>query len=210
MKSPISKSFVLEVERKFCLLKASRLISNSGRPPFLKISYLGRQIIHDIYYDRSNLLSAAGLWVRQRNGQWEAKLRRGGDFTNSRFEELSSPCDISRHIMNITGHHHTEENRFGLVQMASFTTSRETWLADLEFKIVLDTMDFGHIVGEVELEQHISFGGSSQAHIEQLRQQRLQKMDDRITQFMDRYSWAFVLGQPVGKLTAYFDKQRKT
>ena len=125
--------------------------------PFQSIRSLGRHVIHDVYYDRSNILSSAGVWVRQRNGQWEAKVKRGGNFTNSRFEELSDPRAISQRIKSLTGFTYAEQDKFGLQRIATLSTTRNAWIADHEFKIVLDTMDFGHTVGEVELQQQTTF-----------------------------------------------------
>jgi len=197
---------ILEVERKFRSLAVQELTANSGSPQFQSIQSLGQRIIHDVYYDRSSLLSSAGVWVRQRNGRWEAKVKRGGNFTNSRFEELSDPRDISRCIMDLTGIGCKEHDKFGLERIASLSTTRKSWVADNEFKIVLDTMDFGHTVGEVELQQQASFKTITGLTIEQQKQKTMQKMDDRIAKFMERYSWAFCQGAPKGKLTAYFER----
>lgn len=148
---------ILEVERKFCSLAVNDLTRNNGYPPFHAIKSLGQQVIHDAYYDQSSLLSSAGVWVRQRNGQWEAKIKKGGNFVNSSFEELYDLRDISRCIRKITGVDGMEQNQFGLERIATMSTVRKAWIADREFQIVLDTADFGHTVGEVELEQTKTF-----------------------------------------------------
>ncbi|KAF2789850.1 hypothetical protein K505DRAFT_312399 [Melanomma pulvis-pyrius CBS 109.77] len=199
-------SGILEVERKFCSFAVQELTANNGTPRFQSIRSLGQWKIHDVYYDRSNLLSSAGVWIRQRNGQWEAKVKKGGNFTNSRFEELSDPRDISRCIRDLTGIESTEQQQFGLKCIASLSTIRKAWIADSEFRIVLDTMDFGHTVGEVELQQQANFRAAMGSSIEQQKQKRMQEMDDRIAKFMERYSWAFCPGEPKGKLTAYFER----
>ena len=160
-----------------------------------------------MYYDRFSLLSSAGIWVRQRNGQWEAKVRRGGNFTNSRFEELSDPRDISLCVRDITGVDYTEKAHFGLERIATLSTIRKAWIADSEFKIVSDTTDFGHTVGEVELQQQAIFDTVIDLSIEQQKQKAMQEMDERIAKFMERYSWAFCPGVPKGKLSAYFERK---
>ncbi|OCL04022.1 hypothetical protein AOQ84DRAFT_356597 [Glonium stellatum] len=200
-------SSILEVERKFCSLAVRELTANGGNPPFRSLRSLGQRTIHDIYYDRSSILSSSGIWVRQRNGQWEAKIKKGGNFTNSRFEEISDPRDISRCVRDITGIDKMEEEQFGLQSIATLSTLRKAWVADSDFKIVLDTMDFGHTVGEVELQQQASFDTTLNLSIEQQKQNKMQEMDERIARFMERYSWAFRSGTPKGKLTAYFERK---
>ncbi|KAF1994236.1 hypothetical protein P154DRAFT_557377 [Amniculicola lignicola CBS 123094] len=199
-------SCLLEVERKFCSLAVPELTSSNGSPPFKNIQSLGRQMIHDVYYDRSSKLSSGGVWVRQRNGRWEAKVKKGGNYTNSRFEELSDPQGISQCVKDLTGVRCTEQEHFGLQRIATLTTARKTWMADNEFKIVLDTMDFGHSVGEVELQQQTTFTATTSLFVEQQKQRKMQEMDDRIAKFMEQYSWAFCRGVPKGKLTAYFER----
>ncbi|KAH8728851.1 CYTH-like domain-containing protein [Phaeosphaeriaceae sp. PMI808] len=206
-RSLLTTSCILEVERKFRSLAVRELATNSGHPPFRSIRSLGQRTIHDVYYDRSGLLSSAGVWVRQRNGDWEAKVKRGGNFNNSRFEELSDPYEISRCVKDVTGIESTEQDLFGLKRIATLSTARKTWIADYEFKIVLDTMDFGHIVGEVELQQQIDFITTKDLPIEEQKQRTMQEMDDKIAKFMGRYSWAFCPGIPKGKLTAYFEQK---
>jgi thiamine-triphosphatase len=202
-----AKFATLEVERKFRSLAVQELSATGGKPPFRSVRSLGQTIIHDIYYDRANLLSSAGLWVRKRNGQWEAKVKRGGNFNNSRFEELSDLRDISRYIRNLTGTRSTEKDQFGLECIATFSTLRKTWIADNEFKIVSDVMDFGHIVGEVELQKTVNLNATMVLSNEQQKQILMQEMDEKIAEFMERYSWAFNPGVPKGKLTAYFERK---
>ncbi|KAK4661354.1 uncharacterized protein QC763_703040 [Podospora pseudopauciseta] len=191
---------ILEVERKFHSLAARHLTQNGGIPPFQSLRSLPLQTIRDTYYDKSNLLSSSGAWIRRRNGIWEAKIRKGGDFTNSRFEELNRVSDIAACVENITGIQAHEKEDFGLGIMADFVTTRETWIADEEFRIVRDNMDFGHEVGEVEL-QRVLDGEAS----EEEKMGEMERMDERIGEFMRRYGWAFRKGRPVGKLTAYFE-----
>lgn len=183
------------------------LISNGGNPPFRSIQKLDQRTIHDVYYDRSNLLASAGVWVRQRNGHWEAKVKSGGDFTNSKFEELANLYDISKCVQNVTGIRCSAGDHFGLERIATLSTLRKSWIADDDFKIVLDTLDFGHVVGEVELQQQKVFMATTNMSVEQQKQSAMQEMDSRIAGFMERYSWAFHPGVPKGKLTAYFERE---
>ncbi|KAL7930789.1 CYTH-like domain-containing protein [Trichoderma chlorosporum] len=195
---------ILEVERKFRSLAVPKLTQYGGLPHFESLKKLPIQVIHDAYFDKSNLLSSNGAWIRKRDGQWEAKIGKGGSYTNSRFEELNDVSDISTYIKRTTGIDDQEARNFGLDPIASFSTTRETWIADGEFNVVLDTMDFGHQVGEVELQKALTGEPT-----EEQKQEEIQLMDERVVDFMKKYAWAFSPGQPKGKLTAYFERQRR-
>ena len=241
-KAPTSKT-VLEVERKFRALAVPSLTNahlhnftgmhrlpltyTHYTPLFKSVVPLATTTIHDVYYDTPGLeesgpgsrgtgkhrLSTLGAWVRKRNGGWEAKVRRGGDFVNSRFEELSGVQEIQECVrktlegsMGGSGgeaqvwEEKREEENFGLEKMAEFVTTREGWLVDGEFKVVRDRMDFGHEVGEVELQVEVERGIT-----EEEKGRVMEEMDGKIEEFMTRYAWAWDRGKPVGKLTAYFE-----
>ena len=203
---PSLKVALLEVERKFCSLAVKDLTYNTGRPAFKSIRALAQKTIHDVYYDNSSgSLISSGIYVRQRNGFWEAKVRAGGDYTNSMFEELTGTEPVRRCVMDVIGEKNCEKDHFGLNPIATLSTDRQSWIADNEFKIVLDTMNFGHMVGEVELQEEVQFTATANSPIEQQKREKMKEMDKRIEAFMDRYSWAFHLGIPRGKLTAYFE-----
>ena len=203
---PSLRVALLEVERKFCSLAVKDLASNTGQPAFKSIRALAQKKIHDVYYDNSaGSLISAGIYVRQRNGFWEAKVRGGGDYTNSMFEELTGTEPVRRCVMDTIGKKDCEKDHFGLNPIATLSTDRQSWIADNEFKIVLDTMNFGHTVGEVELQEEVQFTETANSTIEQQKGEKMKGMDKRIEAFMDRYSWAFHLGVPKGKLTAYFE-----
>lgn len=200
----LPKSCVLEVERKFRSLAVAKLSQTGGTPPFNSLRSLPMKTIRDTYYDKNNLLSSSGTWVRRRNGTWEAKINKGGNFTNSRFEELTGAADVAACVRSLIGVDHPETANFGLSTLADFTTTRETWVADNDFRIVLDVMDFGHTVGEVELQQVLE-GTNGEVPSELQKHAAAQEMDEKITTFMQRYAWAFTPGKPTGKLTAYFE-----
>lgn len=65
----------LEVERKFAPTRVSLayLRSNGEGSRFTMHSSLGQRIIHDIYYDRDNVLFPRGVYIRRRNGRWETE-----------------------------------------------------------------------------------------------------------------------------------------
>ncbi|RYN61657.1 hypothetical protein AA0117_g12934 [Alternaria alternata] len=202
----VSRAFRLEVERKFCGFAVADLAPHVGNPPFQTIQSQGQRVFHDTYFDRAGRLAAAGVWVRLRNGKWEAKVRKGGDFQNSRFEELSDPHKIGKQVQAITGQGCNERESFGLDRIANMSTTRTTWLADERFTIVLDRMDFGHEVGEVELQSEVHLAYTGQA-LEDHKQRAMQQMDQEIVAFMQHYRWAFAAGVPIGKLTAYFERE---
>ena len=191
-----SRKIVLEVERKFrCSPVSTTLLRhNSGEPPFQRLKYLGRHNFSDTYYDINNSLTANGVWVRRRNGIWQAKVRQGGDFTNSRFGELSGKDQVSRLLLEY-GIKASGCDDFGLSKIAQYSTEREIWKADGKFDIALDTTDFGHTVGEVELSIEDNSGSSEAIG---------SMMDAEIEVFMRKYSWAFPTGAIIGKLSAYF------
>lgn len=203
---------ILEVERKFQCDPGSmsRIRANQGQPPFQSLKPLGRRSFEDVYYDRNRILSTEGIWVRKRNERWQAKVRQSGDYTNSQFEEVTEADDISRIVRDMGLGTHTASSNFGLVEMARYTTFRETWRADNKFEIVLDNTDFEHTVGEVELQRAVTLDHDDGEELSKFARQALTAdMDQQIEDFMNYYSWAFPLGKPVGKLSAYFARKER-
>jgi thiamine-triphosphatase len=144
----------LEVERKFLVtpIAVSCLRSNSGGSRFKKRESLGKQTTQDTYYDRNGLLFSKGVYIRRRNGHWEAKIRAGGDFINSAFTEVDSNKTVKEVIeQNLTVSADGLSIEEMLEPCADFVTERESWIMDGRFKVDVDTTDFGHVVGEVEL-----------------------------------------------------------
>ena len=81
----------LEVQRKFFVTPAAitSLCSNGAGSRFNRYESLGKQTTHDIYYDRNHALFSKGVYIiRRRNGQWEAKVRTGGDSIHSALREI--------------------------------------------------------------------------------------------------------------------------
>lgn len=169
------------------------------------------------------VLCNAGVWLRRRGDNWEAKIRVGGDFTNSAFEEITNVDDISAMLGKLVPGTALDPNE-GLVggqieEVAKLVTHRNKFLADGKFTVVLDETDFGHVVGEIELEREASVTGGGEegvtrAEVEKHKRARAQviaEMDGEINNFMKRYVWAFPPGNPMGKLSAYFEikKQQK-
>ncbi|OAP62771.1 hypothetical protein AYL99_01998 [Fonsecaea erecta] len=192
-------TILLEVERKFAALKCYPLRIDSGKPPFLSLSDLGCRRFRDIYYDSHGRLWKAGTWVRQRDAKWQMKIRRGGTYINSQFEEIEDPDVISAQVKSLTGLDWGMSKTFGLSYFASFTTCRQTWIADKEYNIVLDRTDFGHTVGEVELETETTVQDEDEAR------KLMLEMDNKLVEFLRHYHWAFSSDTPTGKLSAYFE-----
>lgn len=193
---------ILEVERKFARLAILPFRKDGGSPHFSHFEYLGTHSFRDIYFDHANQLSKSGTWVRQRDGEWESKIRQAGDFGNSSFREVTDHEEISRNVTMITGMDRPAESNFGLSVVADITTFRESWKVNERFKIVVDTTDWGHVVGEVELEDEIESASKEEM------QRQCKIMDREVEEFMERYRWAFIMKPAIGKLTAYFARQK--
>ena len=195
---------LIEVERKFCSTGPATFLA-SGNPPFKSLVHHGSRTFNDKYFDRGNLHRTAGIYIRQRNECWEAKVKRGGDYISSQFEETTSISKIAAYACQIAGVQRmaNAKNNFHLDQVADLTTTRQSWTADGKYSIVLDTTDFGHTVGEVELEREVNTRAGSKNDI-----RCLAEMNEEIVAFMKMYPWAFPLGEPKGKLTAYFERQQ--
>jgi thiamine-triphosphatase len=199
----LTRTIHLEVERKFAGLTTSALHQRGGFPPFRSLEYLGKQTLRDTYFDRHDVLSRNGMWLRQRNGDWQMKIRKGGDRVNSKFQETTDLKAITMAAESMTSGKGGAESYFGLRILASIGFTRQTWIADTEFKVVLDQTDFGHEVGEVELEVELDRKDEDNAEAV------MQQMDSRIAQFLQRYRWAFSDAIPVGKLSAFFARVGK-
>ncbi|TEY35472.1 hypothetical protein BOTCAL_0590g00040 [Botryotinia calthae] len=182
-----------EIERKFAfnLALLARFRMNQGQPPFHHLTYQRNECFEDEYFDSANLLSKSGVWIRKRDKIWEAKCRQDGDFLRSSFNETGKVDEIKKMIRTYAhvGYDVSPDNNFGLTRICRYRTKREIYLADDQFSIMLDSTDFGHWVGEVELQTHQSASALSD-----------------IDTFMQKYSWFFENGgTPKGKMTAYFE-----
>lgn len=220
---------VLEVERKFAPTATSirQLDQNTGEPPFGSVVHKGITCFEDTYYDTpKDTLSKAGVWVRRRekfecgvrrftghkragphNASWEAKVRVGGDFINSAFREITDVGEISAMLGTLVPGSELDVDhgpQGGEVrEMARFLTDRTGYIVDGKFTVVIDVTDFGHTVGEVELERD-----ATEASCEGMdKALAIAAMDKEIDGFMRHFWWAFPAGKPIGKLTAYFDRK---
>lgn len=168
-----------------------------------------------------------GIWVRRRyckqipppitacatkptslsslSSKWQAKIRKGGDFTNSAFVEVEGYDQVLGAIKERV----FETKNVGGIEelgvMAHIVSLRETWKVDEKFTVAIDSTDFGHVIGEVELEVECTKNDVADG-------ETLREMDEEIETFMKKYAWAFPVDlKVVGKLSAYFHwiKQRK-
>lgn len=193
----LKTTITLEVERKFAGFKQGSLALRQGHPPIRNLRDLGQSTFHDIYYDDRDLLSRSGVWLRMRDGKWQMKVGKNVDRLNSRLQEISDHETIAQKIQSLTGQRTPQASNFGLSPLASFRTTRHSWLADDEFTLVLDRTDFGHTVGEVELEVNTTVQDNDEA------EKIMTEMDMRIVNFIERHQDVFSEDAPVGKLTAY-------
>ncbi|KAF7511404.1 hypothetical protein GJ744_004593 [Endocarpon pusillum] len=201
----LSRQITLEVERKFrCTVESVKLLrANRGEPPFPALLYLGCKTFSDTYFDQHKKLSSIGIYVRKRDGRWQAKVRQSGDYQNSTFEELAGKDEIGDLVARCTGRASAHRVDFGLSQMAHFTTVRDKWRVNERFEVVLDSTNFGHMVGEVELQ--------SVGEVDPVASSRASdSMHAEIEAFMQKYSWAFPPGKADGKLSAYFAHKSST
>ena len=215
---------MLEVERKFLPSAAHLIARNAASPAFRNFKTLPTYTFTDIYYDQADKLRSAGIWVRKRDQKWEAKIKLGGDYIHSQFCEIDTPGKIAtmlkQHIpmtsnmIDLTDlSTPTELQPFGLTTFASFTTTRQTWTASVDDKtdvsIVIDTTDFGHQVGEVELQVPFAEEDvSTTATTATTQSEAIQSMQATLDAFMADHRMAFPQAECKGKLSAYFNWKR--
>lgn len=201
--SPSSKTRELEVERKFVVTPASLayLRSDEARSCFPLFKHLGKRTIHDIYYDKNDILLSRGIYVRKRNGVWGVKFRVGGDFINSAFIEIEDEPRILEKVMKALSLADSGKPLDEILcPRANFVTERESWTIN-KFKVDVDTTDFSHTVGEVELSRTLP----TEEMVEKEEEMR-REMDEEIQLFMEAHPQLFPPGVPIGKLSAYFRK----
>ncbi|CAK4033676.1 Hypothetical predicted protein [Lecanosticta acicola] len=243
------KTALLEVERKFNVAASPRLTSQleiaskTGPPsqtvPCISIGILNfipqpDEFINDQYFDTADSqLVSRGIWLRRRSTstsdksapvvEWEAKVRVGGDYVNSEFEEIVGKAEIQEFLQPL------EFDQ--LQQIVDLDSARQTWLAleprigsvdfgaasQTEVKVVVDTSTteildslpdseppFHHVVGELELTRTVQLLGQGEED-KAMKGEETRKMSDELQAFMKRHETLFPMSPaPVGKLTAYF------
>lgn len=122
----------------------------------------------------------------------EAKKRISGTYNRSTFDELTDLSVIRNQILHHLPNTPITNPNFGLDILARLVTTRQTYIADERFTLVLDQTDFGHSVGEIEIE------------VEADDAEKAEEAHRDIDKFLARYSWFCQPGPVEGKLSAYF------
>lgn len=229
----VLKGATIEVERKFNITAAlsTHLSKPSGHALFTVPHHHNQQhaavfrrevLIHDEYFDQDGTLEAHNIWLRERSifpvpgGPpstivWEAKIRNGGDQTNSHFIEV---CGRSQILSTLAGLDlplkwfplRRRGTALQLKTTAWIFFTREIWdVADMT--LVLDKARELPDVGEVEMTKTIG-GDGAESIIEDGKMivDARQAMDKKLTEFMTANQTLFpVVPHPVGKLQAYRD-----
>jgi thiamine-triphosphatase len=199
-------TFKLEVERKFLPNNVSlRLLDSNnalvGRrtvPVFNLHAFLGTSEIYDLYYDTAysdEKLRDSGIYMRQRNGIWQAKIRKSEDFVDSVSVEVQGERDVTR-VLDEAGIPSYGSLPCLRARERIHTTRKEYRVEG--FRITIDTSrlhfsdwtihwDKGptsatHLVGEVVLCEDVEAGNERQAG---------QQMDSRIEASMDKHRQVF-------------------
>lgn len=217
LKTAKSAKPILEIERKFP--KFTPLFSNNaGHPAFTSLERLPDHRFTDLYLDDHGHLMNRGIYVRLRDGEYEAKIafsaNHDGPTANqynmaktTTMKEIKGKQAVQEYISE----HVKIESGFWrkkcrsvtieeLEKVAGFVTEREAWLADNEFLVVMDQTCFGHKVGEVE------YAGEVELKSDGDKEEQVKVAEEKMAAFMEKYAWAFEQGKAKGKLTAYFDK----
>lgn len=215
---------LLEIEQKFTILPSliQTFRLNKGTPQFTSLKSLGTIHINDAYFEdkKIQILSKNGVWIRRRDGIWEAKRRpttqpsvnvnvnggNGGDpvlavYNRTAFEEIRCHQQIQSLINTYIPNTPDSSRNFDLDISCQFRTKRETYLIDGKFSVMLDETSFGHSTGEVEVEVEIDMAEGKGKKV------AIEKAHADIGEFLDKYSWFFRAGkeEPKGKLCAYFE-----
>jgi thiamine-triphosphatase len=207
-----SRNNHFEVERKFAFdpSKVSLLETNRGKKPFDKVGFLSEKTFTDVYYDNHSAnypLTSDDIWLRQRDDMWECKTPVNLTASMDSYNELKDTDAIKEFLNKKLKNNHNHPNtpceykrfkeflfdNYNLAPFCTITTRRRSYLLNGNFTMDLDTADFGHSVGEIEL-------------IVESRG-KIQDAEKRIALFMKEHDWFFETeGVVMGKLTAYISR----
>ncbi|XP_062917355.1 thiamine-triphosphatase [Mobula hypostoma] len=145
----------IEVERKFAVRPdTERCLASLGG------QRLGSRSLLDRYFDTEDLrLTSADLWLRTREGRWQLKSRVGAggpaDGT-TRYRETTSEAEILALLRPLLtaaagGLDRLVESGH-LQEFAAIRTQRISYRLPQGTVVDLDLADFGHRVGEIEVE----------------------------------------------------------
>lgn len=214
-----------------------------------KFSRKSNTFINDAYYDCLDLLSSKGIWVRKRTeldigggmafvgdpsrttiatstAKWEAKIRLGGDYSNSEFEEMTGEAEVRKAVEQYLSWN-------DLAQTVVLSTLRKTWTAiDVvsaeagqatgEALVVVDKissvitreetgkeMEYSYSIGELEITRDIDLSGEVEAD-QAKKAETTAKMGSQLEKWMERHGELFPTSpSPLGKLTAFYAWREK-
>ncbi|KAF3905293.1 Thiamine-triphosphatase [Orbilia brochopaga] len=188
-------SRIYEVERKFffTLANAAKFHSNEGVPPFSSVIFSSTKTQHDRYYDtRSYDLDRNNIWARLRNGNWQIKRLISGTHEKAAYEEFDGYRSLVKimHDLGLKEWKDMDAGKLSLHKVADFRTERKSYIVNENFNVVLDSTDFGHSVGEVEL-----------------KGEDYKQCGKEIDELMAEHRWFFNITRPAkSKLAAYWQK----
>jgi len=119
--------------------------------------FIKEKEIKDVYWDTdTHDLTSKDVWLRERNGEWELKYTKNeGVAINRRvmdqYEELENENDIRERLgIPTSGSFEEDLRNTGYKPFAPIITIRRTYRRR-EFRIDIDSMNFGYSLAEVEL-----------------------------------------------------------
>ncbi|CAG8527210.1 2501_t:CDS:1 [Acaulospora morrowiae] len=207
---PQQKKEHLEVERKFVfdVTKVPVMERNSGPVKFDSVKFICTKSFTDIYYDideRGYPLTSQDIWLRQRDQKWECKTPTDLVASMDSYHELEDLNEISDFLRQTLGVQTLSSPKdsqsfgywlnqnFSLTPFCTIKTTRQHYLLDGEFTLDLDTADFGHHVGEIELVVHLK--------------NEIKNAEMKIARLLKKHDWFFdTSGTVMGKLSAYIGR----
>ena len=218
---PSKDTRILEVERKFVACRRTferlRRQNNWPGPELVERLFLRKGCtITDIYHDTADKrLLEARVYLRQRNNEWQLKVRRTGGLLSTGCIEVCGKARIELALRS----EGSAMSLSCLEQVAKMETVRRPWgvggfAVSVDDSLLLlksqgaaedEVLEIPHKVGEVELCEEVE---------EKDARRKMEEMTKKIDKFMERYEEVFQgrhdgRWQPVpeGKLAAYFRSQ---
>ena len=181
------------------------------------MTFCSKKSFTDVYYDNhlaNYPLTSNDIWLRQRDDKWECKtpvnltasmdsydelkdINAIKEFLDKELNKYQEIKKLSHQSSNIPyeykGFKEFLFNNYNLTPFCTISTQRHSYLLNKTFTMDLDTADFGHTVGEIELIVE--------------SQDKIQDAEKRIALFMKEHDWFFETeGVVMGKLTAYISR----
>jgi thiamine-triphosphatase len=205
-KKPI-RTQKLEVERKFIPHNISEPLRfgdfanpHDIYPLYKPFSFVGISDICDVYYDLPHgpeKLMDQGIYVRKRNGEWEVKIRKSGNYVNSKCIEVQGKQKVKEVLGKVT--------RLGkclqhVKEAARILTKRLEYKSE-GFSIILDSYQV--VLDYSSSQKSCSLIICGQIGEEGTEEVKGREMDIKLETFMNTNEWAFprTEGAVEGKLT---------